>query len=120
MNKYHARKTYAFGVTFDSKGEAARYEFLKAAEAEGVISRLERQVEFTLIPSFAVGRKKYLPTKYIADFTYYVGGEMVVEDFKGMKTKEYMIKRKLFAFVTGKNLVEVKKWDQDIPQGDKR
>ena len=32
---------------------------------------------------------------YIADFTYYEHGKKVVEDVKGMRTKDYIIKRKL-------------------------
>ena len=38
---------------------------------------------------------------YIADFVYHDArtGELVVEDTKGMKTKEYIIKRKLMLWV---------------------
>lgn len=45
-------------------------------------------------------RKKELLERgvyYIADFVYYRDGEYVVEDTKGVRTKEYIIKRKAHA-----------------------
>lgn len=32
---------------------------------------------------------------YVADFTYREDGEFIVEDYKGFKTEEYKIKKKL-------------------------
>jgi hypothetical protein len=34
-------------------------------------------------------------------------GEVVVEDVKGMKTKEYIIKRKLMKYILGIEVVEI-------------
>ena len=34
--------------------------------------------------------------KYIADFTYMENGKKIVEDVKGMRTREYIVKRKWF------------------------
>ena len=36
---------------------------------------------------------------YIADFVYIKNGKIVVEDTKGVRTKEYIIKRKLMLYV---------------------
>lgn len=44
---------------------------------------------------------------YYADFKYTRDGETVVEDSKGMKTKDYIIKRKLILQVHGIRIKEV-------------
>ena len=45
---------------------------------------------------------------YIADFVYEDArtGETVVEDVKGIRTKEYIIKRKLMMYVHGIKILE--------------
>lgn len=110
--KYGARKTIVDGVVFDSKKEAKRYVELKALEEAGVISDLRRQVKYVLIPPqrefsneiyksgpkkgcFKPGRLIERECAYIADFQYTENGKLVVEDTKGVRTKEYIIKRKL-------------------------
>lgn len=46
--------------------------------------------------------------KYVADFVYKdENGEEVVEDVKGMRTKEYIIKRKLMLWQYGIQVREV-------------
>lgn len=45
--------------------------------------------------------------RYIADFVYYLDGELRVEDVKGMKTKDYIMKRKLMLHVHGIRIEEV-------------
>lgn len=105
--KYHNTKVVYDGIKFDSKKEARRWEELKTLEHAKVIKNLERQVRFELIPAQrepdqigARGGKipgKVIERKveYIADFVYEMDGEKIVEDTKGMKTPEYIIKRKL-------------------------
>ena len=46
---------------------------------------------------------------YVADFVYVdcATGETVVEDAKGVRTKEYVIKRKLMLWVHGIRVKEV-------------
>jgi hypothetical protein len=44
---------------------------------------------------------------YIADFVYEENGIEVVEDTKGIKTKDYIIKRKLMLYVHGIRVKEV-------------
>lgn len=90
--KYHNRKTEAFGILFDSAREAKRYAELKMLETAGEISELDRQVKFELIPKQPGERACH----YIADFVYLECGKTVVEDSKGYRTPDYVIKRKLF------------------------
>ena len=89
--KYKNRKTTADGILFDSAKEAGRYQELKLLERAGMIHDLRRQVKFELIPK--CGKER--PCFYIANFVYTEGGRTVIEDVKGVRTKEYIIKRKL-------------------------
>ena len=118
-SKYNAKKTLAYGIEFDSKKEAMRYRELKFLEASGKIEDLKIQVKFVLIPAQrepdTVGPKggkirgKVLEREvsYIADFVYVEDGRMVVEDTKGVRTPEYVIKRKLMLYMTGIRIKEV-------------
>lgn len=81
---------------FDSRFEAARFQELAFLEKSGVITNLRCQVKYDLIPS----QKKpdgstERAVNYIADFVYSDGKNVIVEDVKGVKTPEYVIKRKL-------------------------
>ena len=118
-NKYHSHKTVYDGIEFDSKFEAKRYGELKMLEQVGEITDLERQVEFELIPEQrepdtigpkgGVHRGKVIEQKcsYIADFVYSdKDGLTVVEDTKGIPTKDYRIKKKLMLFVWGIRITE--------------
>ena len=96
--KYNSRKCACNqGHTHDSKKEAQRCNELAILERAGKIQELETQRKFILIPSrkydgMANGRQ----VAYIADFSYKQDGKLIVEDTKGYKTTEYIIKRKLF------------------------
>ena len=122
MNKYHNIKTTTSdGVTHDSIKEANRWCELKLLERAGRISDLQRQVKFVLIPAqyeyeYNDRKNKWLKSKcierecsYIADFVYQDGdtNEMVVEDTKGKKTKDYIIKRKLMLSVHKVKIKEI-------------
>ena len=122
-NKYHSSKCVVDGIVFDSRREARRYRELMLMQAAGKISRLQRQVKFVLIPAqylptgefYKRGAKKGQPKlklaeqecAYIADFVYYKDGKKVVEDTKGMRTRDYIIKRKLMLWVHGIRVREV-------------
>lgn len=88
---------------FDSKKEAKRAGELKILERDGTISDLKYQVKYELIPKQEGERA----CGYIADFTYTENGEKVVEDVKGFKTPEYVIKRKLMLHKYGIRVREV-------------
>lgn len=108
MNKYRNKKVCYNGITFDSKKEACRYSELLLLERAGVITDLQMQVPFVLIPSQRInGRVVERECKYIADFVYTENGKKVVEDTKGMKTDKYIIKRKLMLYVHGIQIKEV-------------
>ena len=98
MSKYNAKKTEVDGIVFDSRREADRYCELKLLQRAGKISALRLQVPFELQPAFTVNGKKVRPIHYIADFVYKENGQYIVEDAKGHRTKEYMLKRKMYAY----------------------
>lgn len=105
MTKYNNTKYKGY----DSVREYRRAQELKLLEKQGIISNLEEQVRYELIPSQRGKGMKVIERAchYIADFQYIKDGETVVEDSKGMKTKEYIIKRKLMLYVHGIRIKEV-------------
>lgn len=109
MNKYKNKKVYVDGIRFDSKREANRYKELLLLEQAGEITDIELQKDFLLIPPQKIGGKVVeRAVKYKADFCYKdSNGKMIVEDVKGMKTKDYIIKRKLMLYVHGVRVKEV-------------
>ena len=98
-NKYHNRKTKGF----DSAKEWRRNQELEIMQRAGEISELNRQVPFTLMPSYTItdettkqGFRTIREIRYIADFTYRLkDGTRIIEDVKGMQTDVFKIKRKL-------------------------
>lgn len=106
--KYGNRKTTVDGVTYDSAKEARRGAELRLMERAGVIRNLAAQVKFTLIPAQRIdGKLIERPVTYVADFVYTEDGQTVVEDVKGVKTKDYIIKRKLMLWRYGIRVREV-------------
>lgn len=96
--KYHNKKCICSqGHSHDSKKEAKRCNELHILQKMRYISNLEIQRKFTLIES-----RKYedMPDErsvsYVADFCYMQDGKLIVEDAKGYRTKDYIIKRKIF------------------------
>lgn len=119
MRKYRNTKVTVDGVTYDSKKEYRRFCELSMLEKAGEITDLRRQVDFELIPaqrepdtigsSGGIKKGKLIERKcsYRADFVYKENGKTVVEDTKGMRTKDYIIKRKLMLYVHGIRIREV-------------
>ena len=107
-SKYHSRKVTIDGITFDSRKEARRYSELLLLERAGAIQNLQRQVKFELIPPQRIGRRVVeRACSYIADFVYEENDQKIVEDTKGVKTKDYIIKRKLMLWIHGIQIKEV-------------
>jgi Protein of unknown function (DUF1064) len=106
--KYRNKKTALDGITFDSKREAARYSELRLLERAGHIRSLSLQPKFTLVDSQRrADGKAERPVVYIADFMYFQGENCIVEDAKGVKTPDYVIKRKLMLSRHGITVKEV-------------
>ena len=96
MAKYGNVKVKIDGHVFDSKKEANRYIELRYLERAGQIKDLELQPSYILQEGFTKCGVRFRPITYRADFRYKMNGETIVEDVKGVKTKEFMIKQKLF------------------------
>ena len=109
MSKYNAQKTTVDGITYDSRKEAQRAQELRLMLRAGVISNLREQVPYELIPAQKneYGKVIERAVVYKADFVYEEKGKTVVEDTKGVRTKEYVIKRKLMLYEYGISIREV-------------
>lgn len=113
-NKYHAVKAQADGRTYDSQSECKRAKELQLLERHGLVRNLREQVPYELIPAGVGEYRKERPVIYKADFVYEVcqpdgTWKQVVEDTKGAKAKEYIIKRKLMLYIHG---ISVKETDR--------
>lgn len=86
---------------FQSQGEAGRFVDLRMLEKHGSISGLKTQVRFPIVVN-GVDCGSYL-----ADFTYRKDGKEVVEDFKGMKTQLYSLKKKLVEAIHEIEVIEI-------------
>lgn len=124
-SKYYNIKTRASdGIVFDSVKEARRWEQLLLLQKAGKITELRRQVAYELIPAqyhtyprfskkgerLKDGRKLLeRKVEYVADFVYTDAetGENIVEDAKGIRTKDYILKRKLMLAVHSIRIKEV-------------
>lgn len=123
MSKYGSRKVHRNGAVYDSRAEARRWAELALLERAGEIRNLRRQVPYELIPvqrepdtigARGAVHKGHVIEKavfYIADFVYEErtadGWREVVEDVKGFRTHEYIIKRKLMLWRYGIRIREV-------------
>ena len=118
-NKYRNKKIQVNGETFDSMKELRRWRDLKLLEKAGEITELRRQVPFELLPNqrepdkigprggIKKGRIIERKAVYVADFVYKDrAGREVIEDCKGMRTKDYVLKRKLLLFRFGIRIME--------------
>ena len=123
-HKYGNRTVAVDGIAFDSIREARRYKQLKLLLLSGEIVGLSMQVPFELVPAqyeetgevYTKGPRKGQPKQgkcieksvvYVADFVYFENGKRVVEDTKGVRTPEYIIKRKLMLHKYGIRIREV-------------
>lgn len=123
--KYYNIKTRSSdGIVFDSIKEARRWEQLLLLQKAGKIVELQRQVAYELLPAQYETYERYSKkgvrlkdgqrllerkVEYIADFVYHDAetGELIVEDTKGVRTKDYILKRKLLLLVHGIKIREI-------------
>ena len=98
-SKYNNKKTTIDGIKFDSKGEGRRYCELKLLEKAGAIKELELQPKFELQPTFRKNGKTHRAITYTADFKYKDDkGKIIIEDYKGMETQTFKMKKKMFEY----------------------
>lgn len=118
-NKYGAKRVEYDGMVFASKLEANRYRFLKWQQDCGVISNLQCQVEYELLPNIYEEKVIHLKTKdkikkfvsqrrviYTPDFVYTKNsnGEQVVEEVKGSLfaiSRDYPLRVKMLRYFHG-------------------
>ena len=128
--KYNNTKVEYDGIKFDSKKEMQRYIVLKAAEDSGVISNLELQVKYELIPAVREEYIEHLKTKdkvktrtiqlpitYTCDFQYLKDGVLIVEDVKAspkMLPKEFVLKEKMMFALKGIKIKKVYSIKEEI------
>lgn len=121
--KYGNKKVEYNGLRFDSKKEMKRYIVLKDAEQKGVISDLQTQVKYELVPAVKEEYIEHLKTKdkiktrtlqlpisYTCDFQYVKNGEIIIEDVKAspkMLPKEFVLKEKLMFALKGLTIKRV-------------
>lgn len=117
--KYGNKKIEIDEKQFDSKKEYLRFMELSLLEKAGAIQNLKTQVKYVLIPTQrepdTIGKRggikkgKVIESEcsYIADFEYEENGVKVVEDTKGFRTTDYIIKRKLMLYIHGIRIKEV-------------
>ena len=109
-SKYNNKKTKIDDLTFDSRKEAREYLRLKALQDRGDITGLRLHVKF----DFKINDEylRYVDSKrvikYVADFEYFdLYGSRKIVDVKGVKTRDYLIKKALMLSVHGILVEEV-------------
>lgn len=110
------------GILFDNKFEAERYVYLKNLYDNGVITELEVQKTFELIPpQYNKVTKKRIESGiyYTADF-YYIDekGKEVVEDVRiALTNSSFLCKRKMMLYFYGIRVTEIrvdpKEWEAE-------
>lgn len=99
MNKYRNKKTIIDGIKFDSIVEGRRYKELKILEKGNCVTDLKLQPKFELQTKFTNAKGEHIRAiTYKADFSYIENGKIIVEDVKGVETKDFKLKKKLFEY----------------------
>lgn len=99
VNKFKAKKTPCqHGHIHDSVKEANRCNELHLLLKANLIKNLRIQIPFVVVSAHQYSEMKdEQAVEYKADFVYYdiQKQKTVIEDVKGFRTKDYLIKRKL-------------------------
>jgi len=96
-NKFKAKRTPCrHGHVHSSMKEANRCNELHLLQRAGVISDLEQQpvYRFTVDGRAVMVGKRQL--KFTPDFRYTENGNVTVEDSKGMRTRDYIVRAAFF------------------------
>lgn len=97
QNKYRAQKVSFDGYSFASKAEAALYQELKKELHAGLWVELKCQVSVYLTDAKILYKPDFMTTD--------PNGKIVYHEMKGFETASYRIKRKLWPFYAGYDLV---------------
>lgn len=100
MRKYRNIPTEVDGIKFASKREAVRYSQLKLLERAGEISELKLQ------PRYPLTVNGLHVCTYVGDFEYrdHNTVQIVTEDAKGVRTRDFINKAKLFHAIHGREV----------------
>lgn len=105
MNKHRNVPVTIDGIRFASKQEGARYLELK------VLFRAAKIQDLKIHPRFILRIGQYKICAYVADFSYWRDGGLVVEDVKGRKSggpyQMFRLKKKLMLAILGIDVLEV-------------
>lgn len=96
-NKFKAKRTPCHhGHVHASKKEAGRCNDLHMLQRAGAISELEQQpvYRFTVDGRAVMVGKRQL--KFTPDFRYIENGKVIVDDSKGMRTRDYIVRAAFF------------------------
>lgn len=97
MSKYRAKKTVVDNITFDSIAESKYYEQLKWLLQAKQIKYFKLQPKFLLQDGFKKNGVTVRKIEYKADFEVHnLDGSIEIVDVKGVETKDFIIKKKLF------------------------
>ena len=100
-NKYGAKKVEIDGHIFDSRLEGRYYEHLLYLMNDGVVESFEMKKSYTLLDKFPHPKtgKTVRAIKYTPDFeVIYADGHVEVVDTKGVKTRDFIMRCKMFMF----------------------
>lgn len=105
VGKYNNRRTVIDGIVFASQAEGERYLQLRDLVDRGEIHRLDIHPTYGLFPAFHDRLGRYhRAINYTADFSYVIidevgGRRYIVEDVKGPRPRDYVLRTKLFQFI---------------------
>ena len=93
------RRTYK-DVVYDSELEMQAYrDWIEPMLESGELTKVERQVQYTLQPRFTLNGKTYRPITYKSDFDlYYANGDVWVIDIKGWIKPEDRMHEKMLRY----------------------
>ena len=100
-NKYGAKKVEIDGHIFFFFLEGRYYEHLLYLMNDGVVESFEMKKSYTLLDKFPHPKtgKTVRAIKYTPDFeVIYADGHVEVVDTKGMKTRDFVMRCKMFMF----------------------
>lgn len=120
--KYFSRKIKTPDGEFDSRQEYEAFLLLRQQEMDGLITGLERQVRFEIIPKLMKTVKVQLKTKvkyvvrvdeqaahYTADFCYRKDGKYVIHEVKSKGSamaRDYPLRKKLIKKLVSEHNIE--------------